>query len=88
MEDSKLALIATDKVLISSGAGYLTASSVSATTLTYLDASSSIQTQLNGKEPSFSVLGISKLGFGTAPALNTYSFVLPWNPSFTRKNTK
>lgn len=66
---SKLALIATDKVLISSGAGYLTASSVSATTLTYLDASSSIQTQLNGKEPSFLVLGISKGGTNSGTSL-------------------
>jgi hypothetical protein len=38
-------------VLLSDGSGKISASSVTATTLAYLDATSSIQTQLNGKHP-------------------------------------
>lgn len=41
-----------DRVLISSGTGKVAISSITTTTLGYLDATSSIQTQLNGKEPT------------------------------------
>ena len=46
---SKLAALTASKVLVSDGSGFVSASSVSTTTLGYLDATSSIQTQLNGK---------------------------------------
>ena len=46
---SKLAALSASKVLVSDGSGFISASSVTPTTLSYLDATSSIQTQLNGK---------------------------------------
>jgi hypothetical protein len=46
---SKLAAVTASKVLVSDGSGFVSASSVTATTLGYLDATSSIQTQLNAK---------------------------------------
>lgn len=49
---SKLAALTANRVLISNGSGIVSASSVTDTTLGYLDATSSIQTQLNAKEPT------------------------------------
>lgn len=46
---SKMAALTLDRVLISSGAGVVTVSAVTSTTLTYLDATSSIQTQLDAR---------------------------------------
>jgi hypothetical protein len=46
---SKLAALGNNFVLQSNGSGVISASSVTSTTLGYLDATSSIQTQLNGK---------------------------------------
>lgn len=46
---SKLAALTANRVLVSDGSGVVTPSSVTSTTLGYLDATSSIQTQLNGK---------------------------------------
>ena len=46
---SKLATVTADRVLVSDGSGFVSASSVDTTTLGYLDATSSIQTQLNAK---------------------------------------
>lgn len=46
---SKLAALTASKVLVSDGSGVISASSVSTTTLGYLDATSSIQTQINSK---------------------------------------
>jgi len=46
---SKLAAVTANRVLLSDASGYVSASSVSNTTLGYLDATSSIQTQLNAK---------------------------------------
>jgi hypothetical protein len=46
---SKLAGLTANRVLLTDGSGVISASSVSNTTLGYLDATSSIQTQLNGK---------------------------------------
>ena len=43
--------LTSDRVLLSDGSGKISASSVTATTLAYLDPTSSIQTQLNGKHP-------------------------------------
>ena len=44
-----MAALTASRVLVSDGSGVVSASSVTATTLSYLDATSSIQTQLNGK---------------------------------------
>lgn len=49
---SKLAAVTANKVLVSDASGFISASSVTTTTLGYLDATSSIQTQLNGKQAS------------------------------------
>jgi hypothetical protein len=46
---SKLAALSANFVLVSDASGVISASSVTSTTLGYLDATSSIQTQLNGK---------------------------------------
>ena len=46
---SKLATVTASRVLESSGSGFVSASSVTSTTLGYLDATSSIQTQLDAK---------------------------------------
>ena len=43
--------LTSDRVLLSDGSGKISASSVTATTLAYLDPTSSIQSQLNGKHP-------------------------------------
>tara|TARA_Y100000004_G_scaffold196615_1_gene267266 strand:+ start:1811 stop:4051 length:2241 start_codon:yes stop_codon:yes gene_type:complete len=75
---SKLASSTADRVMISSGTGELTNSTVTSSTLAYLDVNSSIQTQLNNKQAShtnltaISVLtsaadkGIQFTGSGTA----------------------
>jgi hypothetical protein len=46
---SKLAAVTSDRVLVSDGSGIISASSTTTTTLGYLDATSSIQNQLNSK---------------------------------------
>ena len=46
---NKLAAQTASRVLVSDASGFMTASSVTSTTLGFLDATSSIQTQLNGK---------------------------------------
>jgi len=46
---TKLAPMTADRVLLSDASGYIVPSSITNTTLGYLDASSSIQTQLNSK---------------------------------------
>lgn len=47
---SKLAAVTASRVLVSDGSGLVSASSVTSTTLGFLDATSSIQTQLNATE--------------------------------------
>lgn len=59
-----------DRVLVSDGSGKVAVSSINTTTLGYLDATSSIQTQLNGKEPTITVLPISKGGTNSNTSLN------------------
>ena len=49
---SKLAALTTSRVLVSDGSGFISPFSVTSTTLGFLDATSSIQTQLNGKQVS------------------------------------
>ncbi|MHB8842203.1 MAG: hypothetical protein ACYC56_10560, partial [Candidatus Aquicultor sp.] len=53
---SDLPAITASKVLVSDGSGYVAASAVSNTTLDYLDATSSIQTQLNAKQAAYTNL--------------------------------
>ena len=54
---SKLAALSThNRVLVSDSSGVISESSVSSTTLGYLDATSSIQTQLNSMAPSANVI--------------------------------
>lgn len=48
---TKLQSLTPSRVPVTDGSGVLTSSSVTALTLSYLDATSSIQTQLNGKQP-------------------------------------
>ena len=50
-----LPAVTANKVLISDASGYVTTSSVSNVALSYLDTTSSIQTQLNGKVKSYDV---------------------------------
>jgi len=47
---SKLAALTINRVLVSDGSGFVSASTVTTTTLGFLDATSSIQTQLNSKQ--------------------------------------
>jgi hypothetical protein len=58
------------RVLVSDGTGKVSASSITATTLAFLDATSSIQTQLNGKEPTITTLTVAKGGTNSGTALN------------------
>ena len=52
-----------DRALVSNGSGKIAVSSITATVLGYLSGvTSAIQTQLDGKEPSFATLPISKGG--------------------------
>jgi hypothetical protein len=53
---NKLAATTASRVLVSDGSGFVSPSSVTTTTLGYLDATSSIQTQLNNKQPLDSTL--------------------------------
>jgi len=47
---SKLAALTINRILVSDASGFVSASTVTTTTLGFLDATSSIQTQLNGKQ--------------------------------------
>ncbi len=67
---SKLAAVTASRVLVSDASGFVSASSVTTTTLGYLDATSSIQTQLNGKEPTITTLSIAKGGTNSGTSLN------------------
>lgn len=58
------------RVLNTDVSGNVAASSVTSTTLGFLDATSSIQTQLNGKQASFSVLPIANGGTNSGTSLN------------------
>jgi hypothetical protein len=70
---SKLAALTASKVLVSDGSGFVSASTVSTTTLGFLDATSSIQTQLNGKQATGNYItaltsDVSASGPGSAAA--------------------
>lgn len=64
------ASLTASRVLISGSTKEIQSSSVTTTTLGYLDATSSIQTQLDGKEPTITVLPVSKGGTNSGAALN------------------
>lgn len=64
------AAITGSRVLVSDSNGIPTASSVTSTTLGYLDPTSSIQTQLNAKEPTITTLSVAKGGTNSGTALN------------------
>lgn len=74
---SKLASLSTNKVVITDGSGVLGTSSVTNTVLGYLDATSSVQTQLNGKQASSTELaaiaGFAGSGLLAKTAANTYA---------------
>ncbi len=66
---SKLAALTASRALVSDGSGVVSASSVTSATLAFLDATSSVQTQINGKMKdavSGSASGIP-IFFGTSP---------------------
>lgn len=48
---SKMAALTASRAMVTDGSGVASASAVTATTLGYLDATSSIQTQIDGKQP-------------------------------------
>lgn len=54
---TKLAAVTASRVLVSDGSGFISPSSVTTTTLGYLDATSSIQTQLNAKSATLNDTG-------------------------------
>ncbi len=60
-----------NRAIVSNGFGYLAAATTTATEIGYVNGvTSSIQTQLDGKEPSFTVLPVSKGGTNSGTALN------------------
>jgi hypothetical protein len=63
---SKLAALTASRVLVSDGSGFVSASSITNTTLGFLDATSSIQSQINGKEASFSGLTTDGVIYATS----------------------
>ena len=71
--------------LVSDSSGKVAAhGTVSATELGYLDGvTSSVQTQLNSKEPTITTLPVSKGGTGTTTSTGTGSVVLSNSPAFT-----
>ena len=81
---NKLAAQTASRVLVSDASGFMTASSVTSTTLGFLDATSSIQTQLNNKaNTSLSNLASTAVNADINPAsalaINLGSAALPYN---------
>lgn len=58
------------RVMTTNASSQLAASTVTTTQLGYLDATSSIQTQLDGKEPSITTLSVAKGGTNSGTSLN------------------
>lgn len=70
IDRTKLAAGTASRVLINDGSGNISASAVTSTTLTFLDATSSIQTQLNSKQPNGNyITGLSGDIAATGPGL-------------------
>lgn len=63
---TKLAAMTASRVPVSDGSGFLTPSSVTSTTLGYLDATSSVQTQINTKQTRSVITTKGDLYVGTA----------------------
>lgn len=59
---SKLAPVTPNRVLISDSLGFIAASTVTTTTLGFLDATSSIQTQLNSKQATLTIGNLTDAG--------------------------
>ncbi|MCK9209295.1 MAG: hypothetical protein M0P61_00525 [Ignavibacteriaceae bacterium] len=72
-----LPAVTANKVLISDASGYVTTSTISNVALSYLDATSSIQTQLDGKAP-----------VGTASASYNIVVGLRWNGATLEQKTR
>lgn len=65
------------RVIVSDGSGNLASSGITATTLTYLDATSSIQTQINSKQATITVLPIANGGTAASTAQGARLSLLP-----------
>lgn len=74
---SKLAALSNSVVPVTNASGVITSSAVTATTLGFLDATSSIQTQLNGKEPTQTKGSISTTTTGVTIGSGSSSTVGP-----------
>jgi len=59
---TKLAALNNSIVPVTNGSGVITSSTTTATQLSYLDATSSIQTQLNGKQASLTIGNLTDVG--------------------------
>ena len=86
---SKLAALTASRVLVSDASGIISASSVTSTTLGYLDATSSIQTQLNAKQATGNYItaltgDVTASGPGSATATLANTAVTPG--SYTNTN--
>lgn len=81
------AAITADRVLISDANGIPTHSTITSTTLGYLDVTSSIQTQLNGKEPTITTLQMSRGGTGST-SFTAGSVVFSDGTKLTENNSK
>ncbi len=73
----QLELVTANRVLQSDGDGTISASSVTSTSLSYLDATSSIQTQLNSKVSSSATIDIAHGGTGQTTATAAINALLP-----------
>lgn len=74
---TKLAAVTANRVLQSDASGFVSASAVTNTTLGFLDATSSIQTQLNAKVDDTDVIAIAQGGTGQTTAANAINALLP-----------
>lgn len=74
---TKLAAVTASRVLVSTAGGFVSASGVTATTLAFLDATSSIQTQLNAKQPLdtglTNIAALTGTGLVCSTATDTYA---------------
>lgn len=74
---TKLAALTANRVLQSDGSGFIAASAVTNTTLAFLDATSSIQTQLNAKVDDTDIIDLTHGGTGQTTANTSLNALLP-----------
>ncbi len=75
---SKLAALTTARALVSDGSGFVSVSAVTTTELGYVSGvTSAIQTQINGKEPTITILPIAKGGTGAGTAVAAFDNLAP-----------